>query len=202
MIYLTRLIGLTLFMMALFSTVPSFAVEVRGTKPVYMPLGEPMLAPFSFARFCVRKPVRCPVSKQIHQIQLNAANRRVIEEVQRSVNSELRSGLERWDDGVTRTDCTDFALIKRSRLMDLGFQPSALLIAVAFVASGEAHLLLVVVTDRGDYVLDNLRPTMVRWDELPYRWVMRSTPQDPRNWQAVLPLYTGPGFESLARQCS
>ena len=162
-----------------------------------------MLPPFSFTRFCVRKPVRCPLSETVHQIPLTDENRRTLEEVQRSVNNELRTGLERWNDDATRTDCTDFALTKRSRLLDRGYPASALLIAVAFVPSGEGHLLLVVVTDRGDFVLDNLRATVVRWDQLPYRFVMRSTPQDPKKWQAVLPLYTGPGFENFQiGQCS
>lgn len=187
----------TLCIVALFPILPSSAVEERAPKPAYMPLGEPMLPPFSFTRFCVRKPARCPVSEDVHQIPLNAENRRVLEEVQRSVNNELRAGLERWDDDATRTDCTDYTLTKRSRLLDKGYPASALLVAVAFVPSGEGHLLLVVVTDQGDFVLDNLRPTIVRWDKLPYRWVMRSMPQDPKKWQAVLPLYIGPGFENF-----
>jgi hypothetical protein len=36
-------------------------------------------------------------------------------------------------------------------------QSSALLLVVATIPSGEDHLVLIVVTDRGDYVLDNLR---------------------------------------------
>ena len=198
-----KLALLTLCILAIFPMPPSYAAQEPASKPIYMPLGEPMLPPFSFTRFCVRKPMRCPISKEAFQIPLNAENRRILEGVQRSVNNELRAGLERWDDDATRTDCTDYALTKRSRLLDKGYPASALLIAVAFVPSGEAHLLLVVVTDQGDFVLDNLRPTMVRWDKLPYRWVMRSTPQDPKQWQAVLPLYIGPGFEKFGiGQCS
>lgn len=187
---------LTLCIIALFPILSASAAGDR-VKPAYMPLGPSMVPPFGFIRFCVSKPKRCPLSEEIQRIPLNPKNRRILEDVQHSVNSQLRAGLERWNDGVTRTDCTDYALTKRSRLLDMGYPPSALLIAVAFVLNGQAHLLLVVVTNQGDFVLDNLRPMMMRWDQLPYRWVMRSRPQDPKKWQAVLPLYTGPGFEKF-----
>src|SRR5689334_16800908 len=70
------------------------SVSVAGErKSVYMPLGEPMLPPFSFTRFCMRKPTRRPVSADIRQIPLTAETRRVLEGVQRGVNNELRAGL-------------------------------------------------------------------------------------------------------------
>lgn len=187
-----KLLLLTLYVFAIVP-MPSSAVE-RATKLAYMPIGHALVAPFSFYKFCERKPTRCAPSQEVRQILLDAENRKKIEEVQRGVNRSL-SGLEKWNDDATKNDCTDYALTKRSRLLDMGYPSSALLIAVAFVPSEEAHLLLVVVTDRGDFVLDNLRGTVVRWDQLPYRWVMRSTPQDPKTWQAILPLVTGPGFE-------
>ena len=189
----SRLLLLTLCVVAIVPMSPSAALE-RASKPAYMPLGHALVAPISFYKFCERKPERCAPSQEVRQIPLNSENRQKLEEVQRGVNRSL-SGLERWNDDATRNDCTDYALTKRSRLLDMGYPPSALLIAVAYVPSGEAHLLLVVVTDQGDFVLDNLRGTVVRWDQLPYRWVMRSTPQDPKTWQAILPLVTGPGFE-------
>lgn len=188
-----KLILLASYVATLISVSPSSAVE-QAPKPAYMPLGHALVAPFSFYKFCDRKPTRCAPSQEVRQIPLDTENRKRLEEVQRGVNRSL-SGLEKWNDDATKNDCTDYALTKRSRLLDMGYPPSALLIAVAFVPSEEAHLLLVVVTDRGDFVLDNLRSTVVRWDQLPYRWVMRSTPQNPKTWQAILPLVTGPGFE-------
>ena len=176
-------------------SVPLLAAE-RAAKSAYMPLGKGMLPPFSFTKFCVRKPERCTTSKNVRQIPFDADHRKQLEQVQHSVNRSF-SGLERWNDDATINDCTDFALTKRSRLLDLGFPSSAVLIAVAFVPDGEAHLLVVVVTDHGDFVLDNLRKEVTRWDRLPYRWVMRSSPQDPKEWQAILPLYVGKGFESF-----
>jgi predicted transglutaminase-like cysteine proteinase len=180
---------------AFIPSMQSLAAE-RAAKPAYMPIGKGMLPPFSFSKFCVRKPERCAPSENVQQIPFDADNRKKLEQVQHDVNRSI-SGLEKWNDDATRNDCTDYALTKRSRLLDMGYPSSALLIAVAFVPNGVAHLLLVVATDQGDFVLDNLRQNVVRWDQLPYRWVMRSTPQDPKRWQAILPLFVGPGFESV-----
>jgi hypothetical protein len=58
---------------------------------------------------------------------------------------------------------------------------------VAIIPSGEAHLVLIVVTDQGDFVLDNLKENIVRWDSLPYHWVKRSSPKNPQFWQTILP---------------
>jgi len=56
---------------------------------------------------------------------------------------------------------------KRSQLIDKGWPATALLIAMARVPSGEMHAVLVVVTDKGELVLDNLRSEIVSWRALP-----------------------------------
>ncbi len=45
--------------------------------------------------------------------------------------------------------------MKRAQLMARGISPSQLLITM--VQGSEAHVVLAVRTDRGDYILDNLR---------------------------------------------
>ena len=76
-------------------------------------------------------------------------------EVNRSVAVSSNASVTRaWHDDATQGDCKEFALAKRSRLIDLGWPASALLIAIAHVPSGELHAVLIVVTDDGDLVLD------------------------------------------------
>jgi predicted transglutaminase-like cysteine proteinase len=41
-----------------------------------------------------------------------------------------------------------------------------------------------VRTDRGDYILDNLRALPVAWTELPYRWLEQEVPGDAA-WRAL-----------------
>ncbi len=53
-------------------------------------------------------------------------------------------------------DCEDFALLKRKLLLEKGFPASALTITVGATEKGLAHAWLVVSTDKGNLVLDNL----------------------------------------------
>ncbi len=156
-----------------------FLSEPRAAR-LSMQLGERALAPLGMVQFCVRKPSRCTPSKRLGHVILDKEHRAQLERVQRSFNRAIAPGPEGtwasvWTDDATIGDCKDYALSKRARLLALGYPSSALLLAIAVVPDGELHIVLVVVTDRGEFVLDNLRPAVVRWDKLPYRWVMRST---------------------------
>jgi hypothetical protein len=53
-------------------------------------------------------------------------------------------------------DCEDFAMLKRKLLLERGFPASALTITVGTTKKRLAHAWLVVSTDKGDLVLDNL----------------------------------------------
>lgn len=166
-----------------------------------MRLGERALAPLGLVEFCLRKPTRCTPSKKLDRIILSEKRRIQLEQVQAAVNRGISPRPQgtvdkRWTDDAAVAGCTGYALLKRSLLLDRGFPSSALLLAVAIVPGGEHHLVLVVVTDRGDFVLDNLRGAMIRWDKLPYRWVKRSTPENPQFWRAVVPR---PGAREMVR---
>ena len=157
-----------------------------------MQLCESVLAPLGMVQFCVLKPSRCTPSKRLGHLILDKEHRAQLEEVQRSFNDAIAPGPDGtwasvWTDDATIGDCKDYALSKRARLLKLGYPSSNLLLAIAVVPDGQLHIVLVVVTDRGEFVLDNLRPTMTRWDQLPYRWVMRSTRENPQFWRLILP---------------
>src|ERR1700690_4371278 len=76
-------------------------------------------------------------------------------------------------------------MTKRSILLDRGYPASALLLAVLWTPSLERHAVLIVKSNQGDLVLDNLKDQVVRWDTLPYQWMKISTPEDPQFWRAV-----------------
>lgn len=58
-------------------------------------------------------------------------------------------------------DCEDFALLKRKMLIERGWPASSLSITVGATSQGEAHAVLMVSTDRGQYVLDNLTSSIL-----------------------------------------
>ena len=48
--------------------------------------------------------------------------------------------------------------------------------------NGEGHAILTVKTDRGEFVLDNLRDEILPWDETGYRFIKRQAQDDPNVW--------------------
>jgi predicted transglutaminase-like cysteine proteinase len=64
--------------------------------------------------------------------------------------------VERWsypDDGYG--ECEDYVLLKRRMLIQSGWPWEVLLITVVRGNKNEGHAVLTVITDKGDYVLDN-----------------------------------------------
>ena len=155
-----------------------------------MKTGDDQLAPMGFVRFCVDRPQRC-TSSPPEIVQMSADLRRELQfvnvEVNRSVAVSSNGSVTRpWRDDITRGDCKEFALAKRSRLIDLGWPASALPIAIAHVPSGELHAVLIVVSDEGDLVLDNLRYGIVPYQRLRYQWIKRMSPDHPLRWQRIM----------------
>ena len=57
--------------------------------------------------------------------------------------------------------------------------------AVVLTPRGERHAVLVLSTDRGDYVLDSLTPWIVPWRQSGYRWLERQVAGARDHWVMV-----------------
>jgi predicted transglutaminase-like cysteine proteinase len=94
--------------------------------------------------------------------------------------------LEHWDIPTPKDphgDCEDYVLLKRQRFIDeLGWSTDALLITVVRETNGEWHAVLVVRTQGGDYVLDNLSDSIVPSYVTSYRYFKRQSDHDPNVW--------------------
>jgi predicted transglutaminase-like cysteine proteinase len=66
-------------------------------------------------------------------------------------------------------DCEDYALLKRKMLIDAGFDRDKIHLCTCFV-DGAGHCVLLVETDRGNYILDNNQPEPVEPSFLSYKW--------------------------------
>jgi predicted transglutaminase-like cysteine proteinase len=161
-----------------------------------MAMGQIELAPMGFVSFCREKPYRCaPAEPQI--VRLTPARWSQLVAVNSGINREIipmtvPPAGRPWRDDARRGNCNDYALTKRSRLLDEGWPASALLIATAQIPSGEGHAVLLAVTDKGDLVLDNLRDGVVSFDRLPYRWVKRMSAENPLRWRKIAPRLRDP----------
>ena len=101
----------------------------------------------------------------------------------RSVTDWARTGkLDVWSVSGNAGDCEDYALQKRKELIHLGWPSHSTLIAIVVDPRFGSHAVLVARTSKGDFVLDNLRKTVMAWHETPYRWVKRQSTADPRKW--------------------
>lgn len=120
---------------------------------------------------------------------------RLAGQVSRSVNRGIREisdtaqygRSEIWALPTARGgDCEDFALLKKRELIARGLPANRLLIASVFDRSRNSHAVLVLRTERGDLILDNLTDRVVGWRETGYTFIRMQSPSDPEQWVAVM----------------
>ena len=101
----------------------------------------------------------------------------IAERINRDVNARVtyKSDLEQFDTPEFWTmagkygDCEDYALLKRKMLIDAGFDRDKIHLCTCFV-DGAGHCVLLVETDRGNYILDNNQSEPVQPSFLSYKW--------------------------------
>jgi predicted transglutaminase-like cysteine proteinase len=117
-----------------------------------------------------------------------------LELVNSDVNSRVRSlsdiehyGIDDYwelplEGGGGAGDCEDYALEKRKMLMSRGVPMRALSIALVRTAWNEPHAVLLVHTDEGEYVLDNLTHAIRPWQFTQYTWIKWQSRENPNIW--------------------
>jgi predicted transglutaminase-like cysteine proteinase len=156
--------------------------------------GSPTLAPFQHVRFCIRYPSDCksdPAGSE--RIEFNAENSELLKRVNQSVNAAIVPTLKSYgpdlQDGWTIApaagDCNDYAVTKRHELLQSGLPAKALRLSVVETASGIGHLVLVVATTKGDFVMDNLTEAIRPWQSTDYDWRKIQSSADARYWYDV-----------------
>jgi predicted transglutaminase-like cysteine proteinase len=152
--------------------------------------------PYGFVNFCERMPRECAQGSQEDQrffasparlAELDAVNRSVNHEIEPVTDLELYTMTDYWTIPTARGDCEDYVLLKRKRLMELGWPASALLITVVRDERGEGHAVLTARTMQGDFVLDNKTDEIKVWHRTRYDFVMRQSYLNPRVWMSLDP---------------
>lgn len=151
----------------------------------HIKLGSPTLPPIAHTVFCLRYEAECLRRRSFRGglIRLTEDRWAALQEVNRAVNLAIvparnERGLagEEWVINPDRGDCNDYAVSKRHELLRRGWPARALLLSEVIVSSGEHHLVLLVRTRGGDFVLDNLSPEIKPWSRALYRWVRVQRP--------------------------
>lgn len=127
----------------------------------------------------------------IHKIEITPSVWETLTSVNRTVNQSIRpvtdlkhfGVVNRWvypDDG--KGDCKAYTLLKRRKLIDAGFPKESLLITIVWTKQNQGHAVLIARTDQGDYVLDNLAPNILLWNQTTHDFVKRQSVTDPNRW--------------------
>ncbi len=188
---------------------PGVATAAIGPMPATMPetdriaASTPMVsgtasdAPSGYLAFCKRQPDQCAAggSDEPSVITLDASAWHLLQQVNTAWNTAVKpmedaahyGHVDYWTipkDGYG--DCEDYALGKRMSLVERGMPRGALRLALAQTPSGEAHTVLIAMTDHGDYVLDNLNAAVQPWQATSYQWIARQVPGQTQ-WASIGP---------------
>jgi predicted transglutaminase-like cysteine proteinase len=137
----------------------------------------------AWSNFCERYPAECAIDvSEPAVLTLTPEVWRAIMSVNRGVNKRIKpmTDLKHWgvvdkwdfpDDGYG--DCEDYQLLKRKLLVEHGLSRRAMRMTVVIDEQGEGHAVLMVRTDRGDFILDNKRMSVLPWQQTGYVFVKR-----------------------------
>lgn len=168
------------------------AAEARAAAS--MPIGARTTQPIGHYEFCQREPRECTQrTPRGKAVQLTRALWNKIIDVNNTVNvmvaprtdMEIWGRVELWSYPTQVGDCEDYALEKRRRLMAEGVPAGSLLMTVVRQPNGDGHAVLTVSTDLGDFILDNLEPLVLRWNETEYRFLKRQSSTNSGVWVTV-----------------
>ncbi len=171
------------------------ALEPATRAPQFMRVFGNAQPPYGYVRFCDAQPEECNTPAAADDARFQATPERLseLDEVNRAVNHtiepvtdiEIYGVNEFWTMPKSRGDCEDFALLKRHRLMELGWPASALLVTVVRDEKNEGHAILTARTSQGDFILDNKIEAVRLWNHTPYHYVMRQSYIDPKVWVSL-----------------
>lgn len=192
------LIAAALAVMAFAGT--AFAID-GGGEGAFLPVKQAAPAPAGASTICDAYDWACASGAMT---SAGADVLQVAAKVNMAANAAIRpisdqrqfSVAERWSLPTKRGgDCEDYALLKKQQLIAAGVAPNRLLIAVVLDRKRQPHAVLVLRSDMGDFVLDNLTKRVLPWQKTGYAFLRMQDPRDPSRWVAVM-AQAGAGLSS------
>jgi predicted transglutaminase-like cysteine proteinase len=184
--------GMPLLFAAVFGAITmTSAAEAAGS---FMKTGGRTTQPVGHYEFCQKLPAECRQKTARHApMELSRRLWSAIVSVNSSVNAavapktdmEMWGREEVWSYPNGQGDCEDYVLEKRRQLMAIGVPAGDLLITVVRQPNGDGHAVLTVRTSLGDFVLDNLEPRVLAWDETPYTYLKRQSDSNSGVWVKI-----------------
>jgi predicted transglutaminase-like cysteine proteinase len=179
----TALIGIALATLACFASSASAQALLPARATDRIQVVGPAGPTQAWIDFCQRYPDECRVDlSQPARISLNSQVWAALTQVNERVNSSILAVtdqdhwgvLDRWDypdDGLG--DCEDIQLLKRKLLVEAGLPQRALRMTAVIDEQGQGHAVLMILTDQGDFILDNKRNAVLPWWRTGYIFIKR-----------------------------
>ena len=119
---------------------------------------------------------------------LERVNSTINRNVESVADAELYGVSDFWTLAGSSGDCEDFMIAKKRALLVAGWKADQLLYAVVEGVETPYHAVLVVRTDQGDLVLDNLTDDILAWQDTGYRFIVRQSADAPSQWVRIRPV--------------
>jgi len=153
--------------------------------------GEFVPAPAAWFNLLRQHPELDPEGAPMAPVNLTPARAALIMKVNKEINRKVRyredAGSDVWKIGGREGDCEDIAIRKLAVLTQVhGMPRGALTLSACRLDHGRGHAVLLVHSDSGVYVMDNLTSRVAPWRSLPYSWIAREEPGAPfRLWRSL-----------------
>lgn len=175
------------------ATVEAAMTGLQGPLPQSsrMSAGELTPAPAAWFALLRQHPDLDPAAARFNPVKLSVSRAAQLIRVNKEVNSRIAyrddASQDIWEVGDRAGDCEDYAIRKLQTLIQAqDFPRGALTLAACKLDRGRGHAVLLVHSDRGVYVMDNLTNRVMPWRDLPYSWVAREEPGAPfRLWRSL-----------------
>jgi len=176
------------------------AVDATGT--AFLPVEGASAAPAGAAAICRTYDWACagatnaaPVGADVLKLA-SAINRAANTKIRPVSDMDQYSTAERWALPTKRGgDCEDYALFKKMKLVEAGVSPDRLLVAAVLDRNRNIHAVLVLRTDMGDFILDNLTNRVLPWNKTGYAYLRMQDPRQPSRWVGTY-VQAGAGLSS------
>lgn len=151
------------------------------------------LPPVGYVEFCSHGQAECQFKGRDAKLQLTQEKWDLLATVNSYTNGKIKpesdqdlySMTEKWTYPSAAGDCEDYVLLKKRYLQGLGIPAEDMLITVLLDEKGEGHAVLTVTTSKGDFILDNRRDEILRWDATNYKFLKRQSQKDPKQWVSL-----------------
>jgi len=174
------------------ATAQNAAVLPVSTGPA-LAVGETRPVP-AWSKFCEKSPQECAVDRsEPETVRLTRGVWQQIVAVNAKVNGAVKPLTDEAHWGVPDIwgyptdgygDCEDYQLLKRKLLIEAGLPRRAMRMTVGIDERGDGHAVLMIRTDRGDFILDNKHQSVLPWHQTGYIFIKREG-QDGPVWASL-----------------